>query len=49
MEIFSAFADNYRVTMKGINPYVKFFFTLVLAFILLTVISAVVNVIVNGA
>ena len=49
MEIFSAFADNYKVTMKDMNVYVKVFFTLVLAFILLAVISAVVNVIVNGA
>lgn len=44
MEIITDFVHNYKHALHGLNIFIKVLVTLALAFIILSVISAVINV-----
>ncbi|APU68313.1 MAG: hypothetical protein VX712_07050 [Bacteroidota bacterium] len=44
MELFTDFLHNYKHSLEGVHPVVKIMATITLAFILVAVVSAVINV-----
>ncbi len=46
MEAINMFVDNYKEATRGLHIFLKVLFALVFAFIMLAVISALVNVLV---
>ncbi|SDB48734.1 hypothetical protein SAMN03097699_1646 [Flavobacteriaceae bacterium MAR_2010_188] len=48
MEIFTSLVDNYKESMTGLNNIVKVAITTVLALVILSVLTAVVNIFVVG-
>lgn len=48
MEIFTSVVNNYKESMEGLNNFVKVAITTVLALVIVSVLTAVVNLFVVG-